>query len=197
MKKIEIVFAVDINGEPILLETKDEAMKYLAGKWGSGLGDIVGVDNKGFPDKPGLYRGAIKEHSVSWSDGKKKGLKYNLSNYSAMKDNGVKKKNKCRKIIAVDFDGTIVKNKFPKIGKINRAVVAKMEEEKQRNNTVFVIWTCRRMDRKDGKEMKEFLIANRIPFDYVNQNVPWLDFRTSRKIYADEYWDDRGINVKE
>ncbi len=64
--------------------------------------------------------------------------------------------------------------------------------EKGRGN-VIIIWTCR-----GGKELDEaiqFLKDNNVPFDYVNENPlnPYGD--TTRKLFADEYWDDKAIRI--
>lgn len=95
------------------------------------------------------------------------------------------------KIIAVDFDGCLVKNEFPEIGEKNEEVIEKLREE-VRNGAVTILWTCR--DNEYLENAKAFCTENNIPIDYYNANVPWLDFETSAKIYADEYWDDRGWN---
>lgn len=97
------------------------------------------------------------------------------------------------KIIAVDFDGCIVTNRFPEVGKINEKLVNDLREEKKKG-TIIIIWTCR--SGKYIKPMVNFLNENKIPFDYINENVPWLPFETSRKIYADYYYDDRAVLYK-
>ena len=103
----------------------------------------------------------------------------------------IKEKFKPR-IIAVDFDGTIVEHKFPRIGPIKEKIVEKMKQEKE-NGTIIIIWTCRKGPFE--YQMKKFLDEHNIPYDYINENWPRLDFVTSDKIYADEYWDDRAVNV--
>jgi hydroxymethylpyrimidine pyrophosphatase-like HAD family hydrolase len=98
------------------------------------------------------------------------------------------------RIIAVDFDGTIVEHRFPKIGKLRSEIVEMMKQEKE-NGTIIIIWTCRKGIFES--RMKKFLDENDIPYDYINENYPGLDFITSRKIYADCYIDDKGENVNE
>ena len=100
-----------------------------------------------------------------------------------------------RKIIAVDFDGTIVRDFWPNIGTIKQDVVEEMREEKD-NGTYIIIWTCR--SGADLSRMQDFLMENNIPFDRINANAPWiLDEwkRDNRKIYADEYWDDKARRI--
>ncbi len=97
-----------------------------------------------------------------------------------------------QKIIAVDFDGTIVKSRFPEIGPLKEDIANRIREEKRKGN-IIILWTCR-----GGKELTEavsFLKENNIPFDYVNENPlnPYGD--TTRKLFADEYWDDKAVRV--
>ncbi|MEC9488953.1 MAG: hypothetical protein UMV23_05685 [Halanaerobium sp.] len=97
-----------------------------------------------------------------------------------------------RKIIAVDFDGTLVRDAFPDIGELRSEVVRRIKEEKEKGN-IIIIWTCR-----DGEYLKravDYLKEHGVPFDYVNENYPELGFATSNKIYADEYWDDRAVQL--
>lgn len=94
-------------------------------------------------------------------------------------------------IYAVDFDGTIVENEFPDIGPINQKVRKFLLERKEKGN-IIILWTTR--DNEKLGEAVEFCDNHGIPIDYVNRNVPWLDFETSNKIFADVYVDDRGYN---
>ncbi len=95
--------------------------------------------------------------------------------------------------IAVDFDGTIVEHKYPKIGKpIPFAIETLIELQKQ--GYELVLWTYRA-----GKYLDEAVVFCRergLEFLAVNKNSPEevLDEETiSRKIYADIYIDDRNI----
>lgn len=94
-------------------------------------------------------------------------------------------------IYAVDFDGTIVENEFPDIGSINQEVRKFLLKRKEKGN-IIILWTTRDNEKLD--EAVEFCDNHGIPIDYVNRNVPWLDFDTSDKIFADVYVDDRGYN---
>jgi len=94
-------------------------------------------------------------------------------------------------IYAVDFDGTIVENEFPDIGPINQKVRKFLLKRKEKGN-IIILWTTRDNEKLD--EAVEFCDNHGIPIDYVNRNVPWLDFDTSDKIFADVYVDDRGYN---
>lgn len=96
------------------------------------------------------------------------------------------------KVIAVDFDGTICENAYPKIGAPKMHVVNKMREWHEAGHTI-IIWTCRQ--GQTAKEAEEFLVYNDIPYDYFNENptTSWGD--DSRKIVAHVYVDDRALNV--
>lgn len=105
-----------------------------------------------------------------------------------------------KRIIGVDFDGTIVDHKFPKIGKLKpgaKEVLNKWHDE----GIDVVVWTCRNnVDLKEwGKEatlrgVQDFLDDNGIKYSAVNENSPSVGFRLeARKIYADLYIDDRNL----
>jgi hydroxymethylpyrimidine pyrophosphatase-like HAD family hydrolase len=95
-------------------------------------------------------------------------------------------------IIAVDFDGTIVKHKYPEIGKeIPYAIeTLKLFQEKGHK---LILWTYR-----SGKELEkaiEFCEKRGLKFHAVNNNFEGEEFDNtySRKILADIYMDDRNI----
>lgn len=93
-------------------------------------------------------------------------------------------------IIAVDFDGTLVKNKFPEIGEINYFVweaVQKAQEE----GTKVILWTSRTGKVLD--EALEFCTRHGMKFDAVNDNIPEVKALgwDARKVFATMYIDDR------
>lgn len=99
-------------------------------------------------------------------------------------------------IIAVDFDGTICEDEFPGIGTV-RKNCAEVLKKLQNEGVIVILWTCRQ-----GKHLDEairFCHNNGIYPDYINENYPDLPFKTSNKIYADYYIDDKaqGIDWKE
>lgn len=94
--------------------------------------------------------------------------------------------------IAVDFDGTIVENKFPEIGKpllFAFESLKKLQEEGHR----LILWTYRHGTRLD--EAVEFCEKNGLKFYAINRSYPEEDFDNtiSRKILADIFIDDRNI----
>ncbi len=96
-------------------------------------------------------------------------------------------------IVAVDFDGTIVEEAWPKIGKAKPEMISLLKSLKKRGHTI-ILWTCRY-----GEDLEKAIIFCEkygIEFDAVNQGVD--DFMgESPKIYADIYIDDRALGVKD
>ncbi|MFD2725462.1 BT0820 family HAD-type phosphatase [Hyunsoonleella rubra] len=95
-------------------------------------------------------------------------------------------------IIAVDFDGTIVEDAYPKIGKPQMfafQTLKKLQEEGHR----LILWTYRCGDKLD--EAVAFCEDNGIHFYAVNQSFPEEEYTNdiSRKINADVFIDDRNI----
>lgn len=101
-----------------------------------------------------------------------------------------------KKAIAVDFDGTLCENKYPKIGKANTSLIKQLTEE-QEAGTEIILWTCR-----SGKLLREAVAwAKRqgLEFDYVNKNTRERikTYKTDpRKISADVYIDDRAADFE-
>ncbi len=103
------------------------------------------------------------------------------------------KKTYYKMIIAVDFDGTIVEHKYPKIGKPKRFAF-KTLRELQRRGHKLILWTFRTGKLLD--EAVEFCRKNGVEFWAVNANYPGEEFdpqTSSRKILADVYIDDRNL----
>ena len=96
-----------------------------------------------------------------------------------------------QKVIAIDFDGTLCEDKYPKIGAPRWGVIFKALSEQQ-NGAALILWTCR-----TGKELDDAVAACAkwgLLFDAVNKNLPsWVDTWNNdpRKVGATEYWDDR------
>lgn len=94
--------------------------------------------------------------------------------------------------IAVDFDGTIVENRFPEIGKpilFAFESLKKLQDEGHR----LILWTYRHGERL--KEAVEFCRKNGLEFYAVNKSYPEekYDDTISRKILADIFIDDRNL----
>lgn len=97
------------------------------------------------------------------------------------------------KIIAVDFDGTIVTNKFPEIGELIPETVNALKIEKAQGARL-ILWTCRRAERLTTAV--GWCAEHGIYFDAVNENLPDIIEAfggDTRKIFANEYWDDKAV----
>jgi len=95
-------------------------------------------------------------------------------------------------IIAVDFDGTIVEDKYPKVGKpmiFAFETLKKLQSEGHR----LILWTYRSGERLE--EAVAFCKENGIEFYAVNKSFPEenYDEKYSRKINANLFIDDRNI----
>ena len=104
------------------------------------------------------------------------------------------KKNKY-KIIAIDFDGTLCTECYPKIGEANVNLINALIERRKYGDKL-ILWTCR----------EEALLAKAIEwckqyglyFDAVNDNLEEIKQKyqyNSRKITADIYIDDKAIPI--
>jgi len=98
-----------------------------------------------------------------------------------------------KKIIAIDFDGTIVQ--WQKDAHLLKDFTlmpnAKAVLDWMYQNFFCILWTCR--DNESLQNALSFLARNNIKFHAINQNAPFVDFETSAKIYADFYVDDRSV----
>lgn len=96
------------------------------------------------------------------------------------------------KTLAVDFDGTIVENRYPKIGK---PVLFAIETllHLQKDGHLLILWTYR--SGRELDEAVEFCKQKGINFYAVNKSYPEeiYDESLSRKIQADIFIDDRNI----
>ncbi len=97
-----------------------------------------------------------------------------------------------RLIIAVDFDGTIVEDAYPKIGK-TRIFAFETLKRLQQDGHRLILWTYRNGEKL--KEAVDFCKDNGIEFYAVNASFPEekFDDTRSRKIHADLFIDDRNI----
>ena len=95
-------------------------------------------------------------------------------------------------IIAIDFDGTIVEDAYPKIGKPLMFAIETIKTLQSKGHRL-ILWTYR-----NGKKLQEavdFCEKKGITFYAINKNYPEEDFdeKSSRKIYADVFVDDRNV----
>ena len=95
-------------------------------------------------------------------------------------------------ILAIDFDGTIVEDAYPGIGK-PKLFAFETLKRLQKDGHRLILWTYR-----DGKRLEdavEFCKTHDIEFYAVNQSFPeeQYDPKKSRRIHADYFIDDRNI----
>lgn len=95
------------------------------------------------------------------------------------------------RIIAVDFDGTLCTDCYPKIGVPNRKLIHLLKRLQEEGSQI-ILWTCR-----CGEPLESAVAWCReqgLVFDKINENadeILALYGTDSRKIYADVYIDDK------
>lgn len=98
------------------------------------------------------------------------------------------------KIIAVDFDGTLIEEgKWPGVGEANEEVLNYLKDQ-QKNGAKIVLWTNRSGDSL--ATAVRWCHEQGLKLDAVNDNLPEsIAFygENIRKIYADEFIDDRAL----
>lgn len=96
-----------------------------------------------------------------------------------------------KNIIAVDFDGTLCENKYPKIGEANKELIDYLKK-RQENGEKLILWTAR--NEEQTQQAVKWCKEQGLIFDAVNENLPEIIEAfggDSRKIFANEYIDDR------
>ncbi|MGO1671861.1 MAG: BT0820 family HAD-type phosphatase [Sphingobacterium sp.] len=96
------------------------------------------------------------------------------------------------KVIAVDFDGTIVEHAYPKIGNEMMFAFATLKALQSKGHRL-ILWTYRK--GKSLEDAVEFCTKNGMVFYAVNENYPGetLEGNFSRKVNADIFIDDRNV----
>jgi hydroxymethylpyrimidine pyrophosphatase-like HAD family hydrolase len=94
--------------------------------------------------------------------------------------------------IAVDFDGTIVEDNYPSIGKPKLFAFDTLKKLQEKGHRL-ILWTYRHGRALD--EAVDFCEENGIKFYAVNKSFPeeQFDDKYSRKINADIFIDDRNF----
>ena len=94
--------------------------------------------------------------------------------------------------IAIDFDGTILEDKYPEIGRPQMFVFQALKELQKEHR--LILWTCREGKLLD--DAVEFCKKNGIEFYAVNRNFPEEEYSEKdfmRKLDADMFIDDRNF----
>jgi hypothetical protein len=97
-------------------------------------------------------------------------------------------------ILCVDFDGTLVKHRYPDIGNPIPGAFEALKKFKAMGVTL-ILWTMR-SNGKDGPmldQAMEFCRRQGVEFDAVNDNPQPLSWTDSRKVYAHLYIDDAAV----
>lgn len=94
--------------------------------------------------------------------------------------------------IAVDFDGTIVENRYPKIGKPHLFAFETLLQL-QKKGHLLILWTYRYGEALE--EAVEFCRENGVEFYAVNKSFPEEKYEPvySRKIDVDLFIDDKNL----
>lgn len=95
-----------------------------------------------------------------------------------------------KRIIAVDFDGTIVKHEFPEIGAPIPGAVEVLKELVDEGRSL-ILYTMR--PGKFLEDAKEYVENTGIHFVAFNHNPLQSRWTTSPKVYAHHYIDDNAI----
>ena len=92
--------------------------------------------------------------------------------------------------LAIDFDGTIVENEFPAIGKEHPHATNTIKLLRKRGYEI-ILWTCRTGEHFDAAKI--WLDERGVVFDAYNDHLPDEFEENGRKIFADVYIDDRSF----
>ena len=90
-------------------------------------------------------------------------------------------------IIAVDFDGTLVEDKFPEIGKKREIVWSAMKHAREKGAKI-ILWTSR--DHHNLEDAVEYCRQQGFEFDAINENLKEcreMFDNDTRKVFANEF----------
>ena len=99
-------------------------------------------------------------------------------------------------VFAIDFDGTLCENKYPKIGPPKVDMITKCIQLQSKGNKI-ILNTCR-TDR-DLEDAVEWCKYYGLHFDYINENTVEgiTKYSDCRKIGADYYIDDKNLSFED
>lgn len=99
---------------------------------------------------------------------------------------------KPKAVLAIDFDGTIVENDYPSIGKPNDGAIEVLRELLAKKYRLILL------TMRHGESLQQALVycnVNNIDFWGVNENPDQHKWSESRKVYASLYIDDTGLGT--
>jgi hydroxymethylpyrimidine pyrophosphatase-like HAD family hydrolase len=97
-------------------------------------------------------------------------------------------------VIAIDFDGTITRqSSFVDFDERQppREHAGEVIRMLKSQGCKIIIWTCRAEEHYP--DTIKYLEKHEIPFDKFNENIDGLPFKTSNKIFADVYYDNKNL----
>jgi len=107
-------------------------------------------------------------------------------------------RNKKPFVVAVDFDGVLCKDEFPKTGEANIDMISMLNNFRRRYSKEypmkFILWTSR--DEPSLPAVRKFCAEYGLKMDTLNTNVSVyknLYGNDTRKVYADVYIDDHSV----
>lgn len=100
-------------------------------------------------------------------------------------------------IVAVDFDGTLCDNDYPKAGAEHWSLIHALQELKVEGKIDLILWTCR--EEENLQFAVDWCKERGLIFDAVNENLPRVIEKyhgDTRKVSANVYIDDLGFPTK-
>lgn len=95
-------------------------------------------------------------------------------------------------IIALDFDGTVVEHKYPRIGNILQNFLPTIQEVIKKKHKI-ILYTMR--SGVELQEAVEYMNKLNIPLYGINKNTSQYSWTSSPKVYANLYIDDAAIGT--
>ena len=88
-----------------------------------------------------------------------------------------------RLIIAYDFDDTV----SPYYSRSCNRAASAIRMAREYLNAYLIVYTC----NQDEEKLKKYLDKNKIPYDAINENAPFIHFNKKGKLYYNLLLDDK------
>lgn len=98
------------------------------------------------------------------------------------------------KVLAVDFDGTLVTDCFPEIGEPNLPLIEWLKDYRKTRNGKLILFTSR--NKEALPKAVEYCKSLGLEFDAINENLKEVQEKwqgDTRKVLADYYIDDKAL----
>lgn len=100
---------------------------------------------------------------------------------------------KKKSVLAIDFDGTIVENDHPNVGKPNPGAIEVLRELMEKGYRLILL------TMREGDALNQAVVycnGHNVDFIGINENPEQKEWAPdSRKVYANLYIDDAGMNI--